>query len=202
LPPRAIDVLGAGGHASVVADVAHRTRPSTVTVWYEHMPDEARFPPGTRFSPVSALDPATPVLLGVGDVEARRMWRRRFPVVASPLVDPTVVVGHGVRIADGVVVMAGCVLNANARIDEDAIVNTGCIVEHDCVVGRNAHLSPGVRLAGAAAVGEDAHVGTGAVVLPAITVGAGSVVGAGAAVTTPVEPGTIVAGVPARALPR
>jgi acetyltransferase-like isoleucine patch superfamily enzyme len=41
-------------------------------------------------------------------------------------------------------------------------------------------------------------IGAGAVVLPGVTIGRGAVVAAGAVVTAPVEPYTVVAGVPAR----
>jgi maltose O-acetyltransferase len=42
----------------------------------------------------------------------------------------------------------------------------------------------------------------GAVVLPGIEVGRDAIVAAGAVVTSAVDPGTTVAGVPARVLPR
>jgi acetyltransferase-like isoleucine patch superfamily enzyme len=47
-------------------------------------------------------------------------------------------------------------------------------------------------------IGEDVWIGTRAVVLPGVVVGAGAVIGAGAVVRRDVDPGTIVAGVPAR----
>lgn len=43
-------------------------------------------------------------------------------------------------------------------------------------------------------------IGSGAIILPGIRIGARSIVGAGAVVTRDVEPGTIVAGNPARVL--
>jgi acetyltransferase-like isoleucine patch superfamily enzyme len=45
---------------------------------------------------------------------------------------------------------------------------------------------------------DDVWIGAGAVVLPGVTIGRGAVVAAGAVVTAPVEPYTVVAGVPAR----
>lgn len=43
-----------------------------------------------------------------------------------------------------------------------------------------------------------ASIGSGAVILGGVTIGAGALVGAGAVVTKDVEPGTVVAGCPAR----
>lgn len=47
---------------------------------------------------------------------------------------------------------------------------------------------------------DDVWIGAGAVVLPGVTIGRGAVVAAGAVVTVSVEPFTVVAGVPARAI--
>jgi sugar O-acyltransferase (sialic acid O-acetyltransferase NeuD family) len=192
-----VHLIGAGGHASVVADVARRAGHAEITVWAEDEPRPERFPSGTGFRPLAALAASERCVLAFGDLAARRQARERFPHAPPPLVDPSAVVGAGVDIGAGVVIMPVCVINANARIGEDAIINTGCIVEHDCHVGRNSHLSPGVRLAGAARVGDDVHVGTGGIVLPGVHVGAGAVIGAGAVVTRDVAPGTTVVGVPA-----
>lgn len=49
-------------------------------------------------------------------------------------------------------------------------------------------------------IGDDAWLGAGATILPGVTIGEGAIVGAGAVVTQDVEPYTVVAGVPARAV--
>jgi maltose O-acetyltransferase len=46
-------------------------------------------------------------------------------------------------------------------------------------------------------IGANVWIGTGAVILPGVRIGDGAVVGAGAVVTRDVEPGAVVAGVPA-----
>jgi phosphonate metabolism protein (transferase hexapeptide repeat family) len=49
-------------------------------------------------------------------------------------------------------------------------------------------------------IGHDVWIGHGAVVLPGVRIGTGAVIGAGAVVSKPVDPYTVVAGVPARRL--
>lgn len=49
-------------------------------------------------------------------------------------------------------------------------------------------------------IGERAFIGMGAYILPGISIGAGSIVGTGSVVTKDVEPGSVVAGNPARKL--
>jgi sugar O-acyltransferase (sialic acid O-acetyltransferase NeuD family) len=195
-----LHVIGGGGHASVVVDVARRAGFADVTIWSDDTPDARRFPQGTRFRPLDELTSTFSVVLGIGDLAQRSGLRARFPGLGPAIIDPSAIVGGGATVAPGAVVFALCAVNANARIDTDAIINTGCIVEHDCVVQCNAHLSPGVRLAGGVIIERGAHVGTGGIVLPGVTVGEGAVVGAGAVVTRDVPAGVTVVGVPAKAL--
>lgn len=191
-------LIGAGGHARVVADVARRAGHTEIVFFEDGSHDSVLTTGAAGTRPLAELSSNEPAMIAFGDLKKRREVRRQHPLAVEPLVDPHAVLGSGVRLGRGTVVMPGCIVNANATIGTDAILNTGCIVEHDCIVGDNSHLSPGVRLAGAAVVGEDVHVGTGAVVLPGVRIGDGAVVGAGAVVTRDVSAGTTVVGVPAK----
>lgn len=192
-----VHLIGAGGHAAVLADVALRARLGPVCLWSEDEPDLARFPEGTTHAGLSGLDSSTPVILAFGGLEDRARTRARYPAAPVALVHPSAIVGAGVALGDGAVVMALAAVNANARIGADGILNTGCVVEHDCSLGENVHVSPGAVLAGGVTVGPGSHVGAGAVVLPGLAVGARAVVGAGAVVTRDVPDGATVVGNPA-----
>ena len=192
-----VELIGAGGHAAVVADVARRAGLGLVRLWSEDDPDLSRFPDGTTHAPLADLDASLEVVLGFGDLDDRARARERFPGAPPAVVDPSAAVAGGVLLGRGTVVMALSALNANARIDRDGILNTGCVVEHDCVLAENVHVSPAAVLTGGVRVGEGSHIGAGAVVLPGVSVGVGAVVGAGAVVTREVPDGATVRGNPA-----
>ena len=192
-----VDLIGAGGHAAVIADLVRRAGLGDVRLWSEDAPDLGRFPPGTSHAPLSQLDASVEAVLAFGGLEARARLRERFPCAPPALVHPSASVGEGVSLGAGTVVMALTALNAGARVSRDAILNTLAVVEHDCVVGENVHVSPGAVLTGGVRVGAGTHIGAAAVVLPGVVVGAGATVGAGAVVTRDVPDGATVVGNPA-----
>ncbi|WP_161974768.1 acetyltransferase [Piscinibacter terrae] len=115
----------------------------------------------------------------------------------APVLHPRAVVSPYATIEPGSQVLAGAVVQAMSHVGRGAIVNTGAIVEHHCEVGAFVHLAPGCTLCGNVCIGEEAHIGAGAVVRQGVRIASRVVVAMGAAVTRTVESGA-VAGVPAR----
>ncbi|MEW5726370.1 MAG: acetyltransferase [Pseudomonadota bacterium] len=134
--------------------------------------------------------------------KARRDAFLRCSGVLEPLtvVHPGATVSPAAQIGPGACVLAGAIINAGARVGANTLINTGAIIEHDCRVGAHAHVATGAILAGAVTVATLAHVGAGATIRQGLAIGEGSVIGIGAVVVADVDPGTVVAGVPARPL--
>ena len=93
---------------------------------------------------------------------------------------------------------AGSVIGAFSRLGAFCLVNRGATIGHHASIGEFASIGPGANLASGAVIGRAAAVGIGAAVLNHVNVGARAFVTAGAIVTRDVEPGTRVAGFPAR----
>jgi UDP-perosamine 4-acetyltransferase len=199
-------VVGAGGHAKVIADLLRASGWSIVGC-------TDRDPTPRAVNGMDVLgteDEVLPVLREAGIDKAfvalgdNRLRRKVVAKVAaagfgfvnaigrSAIVSPSAIVAHGCAI------MEGAVVNAGAEIGAFAIVNTNTSIDHDCVVGSFAHVAPGSALAGCVRVGDGAFLGVGTRVVPQVEIAAGAIVGAGAVVARSIETAGTWVGVPAK----
>jgi sugar O-acyltransferase (sialic acid O-acetyltransferase NeuD family) len=206
-------LIGAGGHASVVAESAvaagwrilgylaseptKEAKCGALQVPWLGSP-EAPNPEGERL-----LAGGARLHAAAGDARFReacllRFGAARFATITHPgnWISPTATLGFGAYVGPFAVV------NATAAIGAATIVNSGAVVEHGVQVGPCAHVAPRSVLAGLASVGARTLVGAGAVVLPFVSIGSDAVVGAGATVARDVPDGATVVGTPARPIAR
>lgn len=194
-------VLGAGGHAKVVADMAGLLG-HEVTAYVDE--DGSRLASDIHgITVVGGLDDVRdlPVALGIGDNQAR--LRRYQHLVGDgrqvmTLVHPSAILASTVALGAGTVVMAGVVVNSDTSVGAAVVLNTACSVDHDCDLADGVHVAPGSRLAGGVSVGTGALVGIGSSIVPLRQVGDWAVCGAGSVVVGDVPDGCTVKGVPAR----
>jgi len=201
--PSQLVLIGAGGHALVVAEAAE------LEGWRlaGSLDDDespvlgSGAPTAPRLGGLDAFDliEDRSWIVSLGDVRARRaiIDRLRGRAHASRVQHPGALVAPTASIGEATFVGPGAIVHTRAIVEAHAILNSGCIIEHECRVGENAHVAPGSVLGGRVSVGRDTLIGLGARVLPRIRIGAGCTVGAGAVVTRDVADGLTVAGVPA-----
>lgn len=133
---------------------------------------------------------------------ALQQWLQQQGVLPLTVIHPRAFVASDVAIGDGSQILAMSAVCANVKLGCAVIVNTSASIDHDCVIGNGVHVGPGANLAGEVRVDEHAFIGAGAIVLPRIRIGRDAVVGAGAVVVRDVSAGEVVAGNPAKNLPR
>jgi len=203
--------LGAGGHAKALIEILRQDSGIELAGLLD--PDPQLH--GIEVSGVKVLGDDSLLLrlvesgichffVGLGGSGNNRPRRKLYEFgirqgcLSISIVHPSAVVSPSVSLGNGVEILAGTIINADARIGANVIVNTGAIVEHDCCLGDHVHVASGAVLASTVTVGDEAHIGAGATVRQRIRIGEGAIVGAGAVVVKDVEPGVVVAGVPAR----
>ena len=206
-----IVVVGAGGHARVVADVIRLRGDYLIRGFVDGAHPDRR---GREFEGSEVLggdDQLTALraegvryaAVAVGDNAARLRIAEQLQNLGyelPALIHPDATVAASVRVGAGTVVFARAVVNPATTLGRVVIINTAASVDHDCDIGDAVHIAPGAHLAGEVRVGPGALIGVGSAVRPRITIGRGATVGAGAAVVADVAAETTVGGVPARVL--
>jgi len=198
---RPVHVIGAGGHAKVVAATLR-------AAGYEilHFFDDKPACWGQTLAggipiqgPIASAQeyPDIPAVLAIGDNRVRQRLSR-LSIEWLSVVHPHALVEERATIGPGTVAFAGAILQPEVRIGAHCIVNTAASVDHESTVGDFVHLAPCSCLAGAVTIGEGAMVGIGASIILGVTVGAWSMVGASAAVIRNVPAGITFASVSAR----
>ncbi len=196
-------VIGGGGHAKVLIDTLLLTGCEIAGVL------DPRLTVGTTIlGTVTVLgddnilmdfEPETTVLVnGLGSLpgnNARRVVYQRHQQQGYQFIQvihPHAIVSAYARLAPGVQVMAGTIVQPGTEIGENSIINTSASIDHDCQIGTHVHIAPGAVLSGNVTVGDNVHIGTGAHIIQGISIGNEAVIAAGAVVTQSVAVGTTV----------
>jgi len=201
---RKLLILGFGGHARSVADVALACGYVELLFVDEHARDGENFLGHPVITDIdSYVGQDWGVFPASGDNRKREIQcviARELGFSLATLVSPKASIGAGVSIS------AGCFVGHNAHVGPMAclgsacIINTGAIVEHECQVGDFCHVSVNAAIAGRSRLGDYSMLGAGATIIDQVSVCNDVIVGAGAVISRSIEiPGTYV-GVPARPL--
>lgn len=151
-------------------------------------------------APADAPGGATYVV-AIADPRPRRALSAQLTALG---LDPASLVHPCAVIAADTVVGAGSLVHANTYVSSDVRTGAHCQIHYNATIGHDTVLEefvavfPGANVAGSVRLGAGSTIGSGAAVLQGLTVGAGAFVGAGAVVTRDVDPGCVVAGVPAK----
>lgn len=141
-------------------------------------------------------------VVAVGNPRARREIVEHMEETGVPtfttLVHPSVIASGSVRIGEGSIVCAGCVLTVNVTLGRHVIVNVQVAIGHEDVIGDFCTVAPAVMLSGDVRVEQGAEIGASSVIRQGLRIGAGAMLGMGSVVTHDVEPNMLCMGTPAR----
>ncbi len=194
-------IIGFGGHARSVADVALRAGTDKLV-----FVDDAAMP-GEEFAGFSAQTFWPEPLPGWCAIPASGNAKRRKDMVdlaekrgfeVCSLLSPLAYVGVGAIIEKGAMVAHHAHVGPRAKIGTGSIINTAAVVDHETQIGEYSHIAVNSTIAGRCILGRAVLIGAGATVIDNVRICDGVIVGAGAVVIRDIlEPGTYV-GNPAR----
>jgi len=196
-------ILGFGGHARSVADVALACGYSSLLFVDSNARKGENFMGHPVLTELDLLALGCDVFPGAGDNTRRQQQCREIELLGltpAMLVSPLASIGIGSSIGAGCFVGHHAHIGPMAEIAQGCIINTGAIIEHESKVGAFSHVSVNATIAGRSTLGSLSMLGAGATIIDGVTVGDHIMIGAGAVLHRSTNvPGTYV-GVPANKL--
>jgi sugar O-acyltransferase (sialic acid O-acetyltransferase NeuD family) len=204
-------ILGAGGHAQVVADILMRSHESGIPIIPIGYLDDNASLHGSKplgLPVLGGLDqrkhiPHDALIVAIGDNIIREKVTKKLKQRNEQLVTarhPSAVIAPNVSIGAGTMICASVVVNTDSVIGSGVILNTGCTLDHHNQVSNFAHIAPGVHTGGNVQVGEGTFVGIGTTIKPGCKVGKWSVLGVGTVVINDIPDYVTVVGVPGKVI--
>ena len=197
-------LIGAGGHATVIEDIAKKNNLKLDGVFYDgNIKNLTQLEKIDDINKISDFIKKNSFMVAFGDIESRIKLVELLDknnIDWFTLIDPTAVIGSNVEIGIGTVIMPGVVINSGAKIGNHVIINSGSIIEHGCVIEDHVHVSPGSVICGNSKIEFGSWIGARTVIINATKVGRRSIVGAGSVVINDIEAETKIAGNPAKIL--
>lgn len=195
-------ILGFGGHARAVADVA-----LTSGIKQLCFIDASARPHETfrEFAVLQSWEEVLPygwaVMPASGDGlirQAQCEWATNLGWPLAVLISPCATIGIGANVGPGTFIAHHSHVGPMASVGTGCIVNTGAIVEHECVVGDYTHVSIKAAVAGRSQIGRFCFIGAGSTVIDGVRIQDGVTLGAGACAHRDLEEPGVYVGVPAR----
>lgn len=194
-------IMGCGGHARSIADVALSCGFQTLIFVDSNAKPQEQW---CGFDILSTVGEGPwQCLLGAGDSYNReQQWheaaeRNWFMLTLFSL---NATRGIGSQVGEGSVVLHHAHLGPLSCIGKGSIVNTAAIIEHDCRVGDFCHIAVNATLAGQVVLGHHVMIGAGAVVKQDVCISDNVIIGAGATVIHNIQEPGVYVGTPARLL--
>ena len=191
-------LMGAGGHASVVASAIEAKNQEIDCV----------FDLNTSISHLDGIQnkgeynpaefPTAKMILAIGDNVVRKRLSPTIQHDFGTVIHPSAVVDQFVFVGEGSQILHGAIINRRTKLGKHCIVNTKASIDHDCTIEDFVHIAPGATLCGGVTIGEGTLIGAGATVLPHVHIGKNVRVGAGAVVTTSLPDNVTSVGVPGK----
>ena len=180
----ALIIVGAGGHAVSVANVAISAGYSVLSFVDNNKVGQQLIGFPIISEKVSKSGSSEyDYVIAIGDNSKRKRIYEEFisdlPNANFPsLIHQSAVIGINSQIEEGSVIMPNSNIGPNSKVGKCCIINTHSSIDHDCILSDFVSLAPGVITGGNVKVGELSAISIGAVCKHGIKIGNDSVIGA------------------------
>ena len=206
--PKDVIIIGAGGHAKVIADIVKSSGDNLVGFLDDNMDIqgnvifEDKIVLGTTKEEDIEKYKDNYFIIGIGSNRVRKLISEKYPNLKwYTAIHPSSIIGSDVSINEGTAIMAGTVINTGTVVGKHCIVNTSSSLDHDNILEDYVHISPGSHLAGTVKISEGTWICAGVTVINNITIGKNNIIGAGATVIKNIEEeGCTFVGIPVKKL--
>lgn len=192
-----IIILGAGGHAKVIADIILTRGDKLIGFLDDNAIGEVLgYPILGKINDIGQYQSDCSFIIGIGNNQTRKKISDKYNVKWRPAIHPDASIARDVVISEGTVVMARAIINPSSKVGKHCIINTAAVVEHDNVIEDYVHISPNATLCGTVSIGEMTQIGAGATVKNNISICGNCVIGAGSVVVKDIIEHGMYMGIP------
>ncbi len=203
-------IVGASGHAKVCIDILERSGGYEIIGLLDSLKPKGLnvfgYPILGDFSVIPDLlenNSGLEFFVAIGDnwirhqvVQSLKKFHPKAIFVNA--IHPDAIIGKGVELGNGVMIMAGSIINADSILGDFTIVNTRSSVGHESILNKFSSLAPNCTLGGNVEVGEYSAISLSSTILNGRKIGKHTIVGAGSLLTKDAEKFAVYYGVPAK----
>jgi sugar O-acyltransferase (sialic acid O-acetyltransferase NeuD family) len=197
-------IIGAGGHANSVAEVANAAG-FTIVAFVSPIAEDDQYLGFEllRSLPADIALRSELIAIAIGANFLReQVWSNlcnslqlsRFPA----LIHPSASIATSAKIGAGTTIHQNSVVGPSTTIGNFCTVNTSSSIDHNCIMEDFSSIGPGAHIGGGVVIGERSHISIGATLSHNIHIGRDSVVGAGSCAIHSIADCVVSVGTPSR----
>jgi sugar O-acyltransferase (sialic acid O-acetyltransferase NeuD family) len=201
-----IIIIGAGGHAKSVTNVALSCGYSVISYVDDNKDGtEILSTPVISTEECYRLYPNHNFCIAIGDNAVRERVVKELTealpnAIFPPLIHKSSTIGVASKISKGSVVMPQSNIGPNSKVGSFCIVNSSASIDHDCSIEDFSSVAPGVITGGNVTLGIRSSISIGAVVKDGLSIGDDVVIGANSYVNKCVANNVVAYGNPCKVI--
>lgn len=202
---RKLNIIGAGGHGAVCADIALLNGYKEIVFYDDAFIEKPTLLKWKVINSISwvydNIHKDEDYVIAIGNNALRQSIFYKLhdlSVNIVNLIHPKTIVSSFSKMGQGNVLCAGSFIGVNTSLANACIINSLSSVDHDCTLEDAVHICPGTHVGGCCKLGQRSWIGIGSSVKQCISIEADAVIGAGAAVISNITSAQLYVGVPAR----